>query len=272
MRNLANGGDDRFASHLSRIMHSIIGRALHTHTHTHTHSPGDRWRRGCVVFPWQGELHASRTWYITPECRTKAGQTERARRKEEEEEESTSPPFFPSCRLLLFFFLFFFFFFFGLVLDEWQKQSEVGDLRLQPPLSWRHKKKKKKHRVKFIHPPLQLIFFEWLTEAMHTFSHKTVMNKITHTHKKICDGGEKRNSRPARILQWTPKTFYLSYFFLSLWKHLGTFKKKKKSVEREKGRKLSINRKSNFCWCAPGCSEVPGRANRLSLQVSSPAN
>lgn len=43
-------------------------------------------------------------------------------------------------------------------------------------------------------------------------------------------------------------------------------KKKKKNVEREKGRKLSINRKSNFCWCAPGCSEVPGRANRLSLQ------
>lgn len=63
---------------------------------------------------------------------------------------------------------------------------------------------------------------------------------------------------------------FIFHFFLSL--SLETSgrilnkKKKKKNVEREKGRKLSINRKSNFCWCAPGCSEVPGRANRLSLQ------
>lgn len=56
-----------------------------TLTHTCMRSRGDRRRRGCVGFLWQGELHASRAWYITPEWRTKAGQTERERRKEEEE-------------------------------------------------------------------------------------------------------------------------------------------------------------------------------------------
>lgn len=42
MCNLSNGGDDRFASHLSCIMHSIIGQTLHTHTHTVTDGDGGR--------------------------------------------------------------------------------------------------------------------------------------------------------------------------------------------------------------------------------------
>jgi len=55
----------------------------YAHTQTHTHTPhSDQRQQGFVGFLWQGELHASCTWYITPERRTKAGQTEQERKKE----------------------------------------------------------------------------------------------------------------------------------------------------------------------------------------------
>ena len=143
MRNLANGGDDRFASHLSRIMHSIIGRALHTHTHTHTlawwpMATGlccvslTRWT-SCIVYM----IYNSRV----PNKSRPDGASEKEGRRRRREHFSSFLSLLPSAAVFLSFFLSFFF---CLVLDEWQKQSEVGDLRLQPPLSWRHKKKKKK--------------------------------------------------------------------------------------------------------------------------------
>lgn len=117
-----------------------------------------------------------------------------------------------------------------------------------PSFTKAHKKRKKTHRVKFIHPPLQLIFFEWLTEAMHTFSHKPVMNKITHARtKKIWDGGKKRNSRPARILQRAPQTFYFSFFSFSLSRKTSgriLNKKKKKSSKERRGENCPLTEKA----------------------------
>lgn len=74
------------------------------------------------------------------------------------------------------------------------------------------------------------------------------MNKITHARtKKIWDGGKKRNSRPARILQRAPQTFYFSFFSFSLSRKTSgriLNKKKKKSSKERRGENCPLTEKA----------------------------